>query len=83
VQFDRDSIDETPELAQTLGDGAACTPFLDMQVRTLTGDHARPLQQVRSWSDTRTLLGLRSHYVVCSMIGTIKVTSAHRDVMAL
>lgn len=47
MQFERDSIDETPVLAATLGDGAACTPFLDMQVRTLSGDHARPLQQVR------------------------------------
>jgi hypothetical protein len=56
VQFDRDSIDETPELAQTLGDGAACTPFLDMQVRTLTGDHARPLQQVRGSRGTHCVV---------------------------
>lgn len=47
VQFERDTIDETPVLAATLGDGAACTPFLEMQVKTLPGDHARPLQQVR------------------------------------
>jgi hypothetical protein len=44
LRFRDDSIDETPALAAALqGEGAAVAPVLDMAVRVLPGDHARPL----------------------------------------
>lgn len=46
VKFKDDIIDETPDLAQVLSSGSAVSSFLDMSIRTLPGDHARPLQQV-------------------------------------
>lgn len=46
IKFKNDEIDETPALAQTLSFESAVSSFLDMSIRTLPGDHARPLQQV-------------------------------------
>ena len=44
LRFRDDSIDETAALAQALqSDGAAVAPVLDLAVRVLPGDHARPL----------------------------------------
>ncbi|KAJ7556748.1 hypothetical protein O6H91_05G096600 [Diphasiastrum complanatum] len=46
IRFKDDVIDETPELAQMLSSYSAVSSHLDMSVRTLPGDHTRPLQQV-------------------------------------
>jgi len=46
IKFKDDQIDETPRLAQTLSSNSAVSGFLDMSVRVLPGDHARPLLQV-------------------------------------
>lgn len=46
VRFKDDTIDETLDLAQTLGSESAVSSYLDMSVRTLPGDHTRPLQQI-------------------------------------
>ncbi|XP_024536427.1 uncharacterized protein LOC9645252 [Selaginella moellendorffii] len=46
VRFKDDVIDETPELAKILSSSSAVSMSLDLSVRTLSGDHARPLQQV-------------------------------------
>ncbi|KAI5065953.1 hypothetical protein GOP47_0018577 [Adiantum capillus-veneris] len=46
IKFKADVIDETPVLAQTLSSESAISSSLDMSIRTLPGDHARPLQQV-------------------------------------
>lgn len=44
VRFRDDAIDETPALAAALqGEGAQVAPVLDLSVRVLPGDHARPL----------------------------------------
>ena len=46
VRFRSDTIDETSELSQLLqGRGSAVGPVLDLSVRTLPGDHVRPLRQ--------------------------------------
>lgn len=46
IRFRDDSIDETPILADTLSVNSAVSENLDLSIRTLPGDHARPLQQV-------------------------------------
>ncbi|CAM6113001.1 unnamed protein product [Calypogeia fissa] len=46
VKFRDDTIDETPDLARMLSFDSAVSGYLDMSVRTLPGDHTRPLQQV-------------------------------------
>ncbi|KAH7293130.1 hypothetical protein KP509_28G013200 [Ceratopteris richardii] len=46
IKFQTDDIDETSILAQTLSSESAVSSSLDMSIRTLKGDHARPLQQV-------------------------------------
>ncbi|CAM6041244.1 unnamed protein product [Sphagnum compactum] len=46
IKFKDDQIDETPRLAQALSSNSAVSGFLDMSVRVLPGDHARPLLQV-------------------------------------
>ena len=47
IRFKDDSIDETSELADTLAVASSVADRLDLSMRTLPGDHARPLQQVR------------------------------------
>ena len=44
IKFREDSIDETPELAQLLQTKSAISGTLDLTVKTLGGDHVRPLQ---------------------------------------
>lgn len=44
VRFSEDTLDQTPVLADVLQNGAAAG-FLDMTIRTLPGDHVRPMQQ--------------------------------------
>ncbi|MCO5554038.1 hypothetical protein L7F22_007564 [Adiantum nelumboides] len=46
IKFKADMIDETPGLAKMLSSESAISASLDMSIRTLPGDHARPLQQV-------------------------------------
>lgn len=45
LRFKDDSIDDTPNLVPLLQSCPALTSSLDMAVRTLPGDHLRPLQQ--------------------------------------
>ena len=45
IKFRDDSIDETPELAQLLQTKSAISGTLDLTVKSLSGDHIRPLQQ--------------------------------------
>lgn len=45
LKFANDSIDETPVLASVLQSSAA-KESLELTVKTLPGDHVRPLQQV-------------------------------------
>ncbi|CAI5962753.1 unnamed protein product [Closterium sp. NIES-64] len=46
VRFKDDTIDETADLADTLAAGSAVSACLDLAMRTLPGDHVRPLRQV-------------------------------------
>ncbi|KIZ06343.1 hypothetical protein MNEG_1607 [Monoraphidium neglectum] len=46
LRFQDDSIDETLGLAVLLQSSSAVSSSLDLSVRTLPGDHIRPLQQV-------------------------------------
>lgn len=46
IRFETDAIDETPELAVLLNRDAAQSKNMSVAVRTLPGDHARPLQQL-------------------------------------
>ena len=45
VRFRDDGIDETPQLAATLTESSAISETLDLSVRSLAGDHVRPLGQ--------------------------------------
>jgi len=45
VRFRDDGIDETPQLAATLTESSAISETLDLAVRSLPGDHVRPLRQ--------------------------------------
>lgn len=45
VRFRDDTIDETPQLAATLTESSAISVTLDLAVRSLAGDHVRPLGQ--------------------------------------
>lgn len=45
LRFTDDSIDETSALAATLTDSSAIKETLDLSVRSLAGDHVRPLRQ--------------------------------------
>ena len=45
VKFRDDGIDETPTLAATLTESSAISETLDLSVRSLAGDHVRPLGQ--------------------------------------
>ena len=45
LRFRDDSIDETSQLAATLTDSSAIAETLDLSVRSLSGDHVRPLGQ--------------------------------------
>jgi hypothetical protein len=45
LRFRDDSIDETSQLAATLTDSSAISETLDLSVRSLSGDHVRPLRQ--------------------------------------
>ncbi|GJP36596.1 hypothetical protein CLOM_g21085, partial [Closterium sp. NIES-68] len=45
VRFKDDTIDETADLADTLAAGSAVSACLDLAMRTLPGDHVRPLRQ--------------------------------------
>lgn len=45
LRFSADEIDETPQLASTLQSSAVAS-MLELTVKTLPGEHARPLQQV-------------------------------------
>ena len=47
IKFKDDTIDETPRLAQILAHKSAVSAFLDLTLRALPGDHARPCLQVR------------------------------------
>lgn len=44
LRFMDDSIDETMDLASVLQSSSAVSHSLDISVRTLPGDHIRPLQ---------------------------------------
>ncbi len=44
MRFSDDTLDQSPALADVLQNGAASS-FLDMTIRTLPGDHIRPMQQ--------------------------------------
>lgn len=46
IKFKDDTIDETPRLAQMLAHKSAVSAFLDLTLRALPGDHARPCLQV-------------------------------------
>lgn len=46
IKFKDDTIDETPRLAQILVQKSAVSAFLDLTLRALPGDHARPCLQV-------------------------------------
>ncbi|KAG0621582.1 hypothetical protein M758_3G031800 [Ceratodon purpureus] len=46
IKFKDDTIDETPRLAQILAQKSAVSAFLDLTLRALPGDHARPCLQV-------------------------------------
>ncbi|KNA11687.1 hypothetical protein SOVF_132910, partial [Spinacia oleracea] len=46
IKFKDDMIDETSMLAQVLTVDSAISCELDMSIRTVTGDHGTPLQQV-------------------------------------
>lgn len=46
IRFESDAIDETPELGVLLNRDAAQSASMAVAVRTLPGDHARPLQQL-------------------------------------
>ena len=45
LRFTDDAIDETSALAATLTDSSAIKETLDLSVRSLAGDHVRPLRQ--------------------------------------
>ena len=45
IRFRADELDETPFLTNLLQNESAISPALDLTVRTLPGDHTRPLQQ--------------------------------------
>lgn len=47
IRFKDDSIDGSIELAQLLQSSSAIQTTLDLSLRTLDGDHVRPLGQVR------------------------------------
>lgn len=45
IRFEDDQIDETPRLIKMLQDEAAISAAVDVTIRTLPGDHVRPLAQ--------------------------------------
>jgi len=45
LRFQGDSLDESTQLAQMLQGSSACASMLDLTMRTLPGDHNRPLHQ--------------------------------------
>jgi len=45
IRFKDDEIDETPQLASVLQSSAAASANLELTVKTMEGDHIRPLQQ--------------------------------------
>eukprot|EP00192_Tetraselmis_astigmatica_P024851 CAMPEP_0117696308 /NCGR_PEP_ID=MMETSP0804-20121206/28606_1 /TAXON_ID=1074897 /ORGANISM="Tetraselmis astigmatica, Strain CCMP880" /LENGTH=86 /DNA_ID=CAMNT_0005510443 /DNA_START=287 /DNA_END=544 /DNA_ORIENTATION=- len=45
LRFQGDSLDESSQLAQLLQGSSACSTSLDLTMRTLPGDHNRPLYQ--------------------------------------
>lgn len=46
IRFTSDDLDQTQVLSSTLASGAAVSNMLDMSIKTLAGDHIRPMQQV-------------------------------------
>lgn len=46
IQFEDDTIDETPKLAKVLSSESSISSRLDLSIRSLPGDHGLPLQQV-------------------------------------
>jgi hypothetical protein len=49
LKFKDDTIDDSIELAQLLQSSSAISSRLDLSLRTLDGDHIRPMAQVGGW----------------------------------